>query len=73
MDSIKEENPIPKLEISLQSERKVWNNIFAQGFISLSEKYVIFGKNISIKENENLNNPYIAQYCNPKCRKNIFL
>ena len=73
MNRIDEENPIPNLEISLYSKRKVLCNVIDKGSIPIKEKTVNYGKNISMNENEILNNPYMAQCCNPKYRKKYFL
>lgn len=73
MSILEEGNSIPKLEISLFSELKLWNNLISIGLIPIIDKCVKCGKSISIKENESLNNPYIAQCCNSKYRKKYFL
>ena len=54
MDNLEEENPIPKLELSLYTERKVWNNIFPQDSRPIPQKCVNYGKIFLLKENESL-------------------
>jgi hypothetical protein len=61
MNRIDEENPIPNLEKSFYSKRKVLYNVIDKGLIPIKEKSVNCDKNISMNKNEILNNPYMAQ------------
>ena len=45
----------------MTSERKIWNEYFSNGMIVLQNKCDKCTKNISIKENDSIINPYIGR------------
>ena len=61
------------IEFSFEKERKLWNNLFSNGLIHISTNCPKCQHNISIIQNNTLNNPYIAQCSSSKCRKKLGL
>lgn len=64
---------IPQIVLNMTSERKIWNEYFSNGMIVLPNKCDKCAKNISIKENDSIINPYIGRCSNPQCRKIYYL
>lgn len=61
------------IQFSFEKERKLCNNLFSNGLINIPIKCPKCQHNVSIIQNNSLNNPYIAQCSSSKCRKKIYL
>ena len=61
------------IELTIERERKIWNHLFGIGLIPFPKNCPLCNHAISIKENETLNNPYLARCTNSQCRKTIYL
>ena len=55
---LKEPNEI---NLTITGERKLWNHLFGNGLIPISDNCPECNKAVSVKENESLNNPYIVR------------
>ena len=64
---------ILNLNLDLETERKVWNDYISNGLIPITRKCPKCNKNISIKENNSILNPYLGHCYNSKCRKILYL
>ena len=61
------------IDLTLEEERKILSHYLGIGLFLFPKNCPACNHSISIKENDSLNNPYLAICRNSKCRKTIYL
>ena len=61
------------IDLTLEEERKILSHYLGIGLFLFPKNCPACNHSISIKENDSLNNPYLARCTNSKCRKTIYL
>ena len=69
----KNPNDFSLYNADINTERKLWQDLFSKGLIPTPMQCPNCAKNTLIIEHETNINPYAAICCNPKCRKRIYL
>ena len=57
----------------MENERKIWNHLLSIGLILLPKKCPSYNHNVTLQNNETLNNPYLVKCTNCHCSKIYYL